>query len=170
MQPAPVAASPDVVAPRSRPDGPGIAVGADGIAIDGGRATRPGEVAAARAIILPAPAKATVGRAPQAGSQRATAVAASTPAGRIVFAPQSAELPAGAGAKLTLVLAQAKAQGALIRILGEAPLPALALDRARAVGVALVGLGARASDLEMTLARGASGDQARLLLAGPGSR
>jgi len=119
---------------------------------------------------VPGPAKAQAERDRQAGARSATAVAASTPAGRIVFAPDSAELPADAGAQLEQVLAQAKAQGAVIRILGEAGLPALALDRARAVGLALVSLGARASDVEMTLAPNASADQARLLLAGPGSR
>jgi len=180
MQPAPAAVSGPVPAPApadaAPPEGPGIAVGEDGIAIDAdpasasGRATRTGELAAAAATILPPPAKAQVERDPPATPQGAAAAVASTPAGRIVFAPQSAELPAGAGAQLEQVLAQAKAQGAVIRILGEAGLPALALDRARAVGLALVALGARAGDLEMTLAQDARGDQAQLLLAGPGSR
>jgi hypothetical protein len=204
MQPAPAAVSGPVPAPAPAdarsPDGPRIAVGEDGIAIDAdpasasGRATRTGELAAAEATILPppakaeaepdrpatpqdaaagvasAPAKVQVERDPPVAPQGAVAVVASTPAGRILFAPQSAELPAGAGAQLAQVLAQAKAQDAVIRILGEAGVPALALDRARAVGLALVGLGARAGDLEMTLAPDARGDQARLLLAGPGSR
>ena len=181
MQPAPGAAAgpiparADGVPPRPSPEDPGIAVGAGGVAIDLDRESasavpRAAGEGAARAIILPTPAKAQPERALPAGAQGATAVAASTPAGRILFAPDSAELPAGAGAQLEQVLAEAEAQGAVIRILGEAGLPALALDRARAVGLALVGLGARASDLEMTLAPDARGDQARLLLAGPGSR
>ena len=178
MQPAPAAVSGPVPAPApaGSPEGPGIAVGADGIAIDAdpasasGRATRTGELAAAEETVVPPPVKAQVEPDPPATPQGAAAAIASTPAGRIVFAPQSAELPAGAGAQLEQVLAQAKAQGAVIRILGEAGLPALALDRARAVGLALVALGARAGDLEMTLAPDARGDQARLLLAGPGSR
>jgi hypothetical protein len=151
MQPASVAAAavpPDDLRPRPAPGGPGIAVGPDGIGIEGGAAgaSKAGEVIAS------------------------TAVVAGMPAVQIDFAPRSDALPAGAGAQLAQVLAQANAQQAVIRILGEAEEPALALDRARAVGLALVGLGARASDLELTLSPDARADQARLLLAGPGSR
>ena len=133
------------------PGGPGIAVGAR-------RHRRSRRRAGA------AGASEAGGRTPPAPSATPAATAGATAAGSgwrrgraarpgpIVFAPGSAALPAGAGAQLEQVLAQAKAQGAVIRILGEAESPALALDRARAVGLALVGLGARASDLEMTLA------------------
>jgi hypothetical protein len=129
-----------------------------------------GEGASGKASASSAPPKATAAVDLQAAPAAASVVAASVPAARIPFAPNSAELPAGAGAQLEQVLALAKSQGAVIRILGEASVPALALDRARAVGLALVRLGAGAGDLEMSLAPGARGDQARLLLAGPGSR
>jgi hypothetical protein len=176
MQPAPVAAPAvempdaafsDTLPPRPRFKGPGIAIGAEGVAIEGGqasgtgRATGAGDAAAGNAGTSPLPAAAVVSAEPRA---------ASVPAGQIAFAPVSAELPTDASAQLEEVLARAKSQGAVIRILGEASVPALALDRARAVGIALVRLGAGASDLEMTLAPGASGDQARLLLAGPEAR
>ncbi len=65
------------------------------------------------------------------------------------------------------MLETARTEGASIRIVGEGDGAALALDRARAVAIALVRLGARAGDLEMTHARTAGGDQARLLLARP---
>jgi hypothetical protein len=164
------------VSPRADPDGPGIAVGVEGLAIESGRASATasvpaaGEGASGKASASSAPPKATAAVDLQAAPAAASVVAASVPAARIPFAPNSAELPAGAGAQLEQVLALAKSQGAVIRILGEAGVPALALDRARAVGLALVRLGAGAGDLEMTLAPGARGDQARLLLAGPGSR
>lgn len=173
MQPSPVvaqavvppdAAFSDTPPPRPQLKGPGIAVGAQGIAIEGGGAgaVAPGSQSA--------PVKAATEVDLQAAPRAAEVAAASVPAGHIAFAPNSAELPADAIAQLEQVLAEAKSQGAVIRILGEASVPALALDRARAVGLALVRLGAGASDLEMTLAPGASGDQARLLLAGAGGR
>jgi hypothetical protein len=56
---------------------------------------------------------------------------------------------------------------ARIKIVGEAPAPGLALDRALAVGLALVQGGVSADRLELTLAHGGSGDQARLFLAAP---
>jgi hypothetical protein len=94
--------------------------------------------------------------------------ARATPAFMLVpFKPGSADLPPQVDVRLEQALAAAKERGVRIRIEGEADAPALALDRARAVGLALVRLGAAASDLEMTLARDASGDQARLILAGP---
>jgi hypothetical protein len=158
MQPAPVARSSPVAALPDAvpPQGSGIVIGEDGIAIEADRASasagapRADEAAAAAEIILPTPAKAELERDPAASPQGAAAVVASTPAGRILFAPQSAELPAGAGAQLEQVLAQAKAQGAVIRILGEAGLPALALDRARAVGLALVRAGVPADRVEVS--------------------
>ena len=58
----------------------------------------------------------------------------------------------------------------MIRIEGEAYSPALALDRARAVALGLMRVGASAGDLQMTLAPGATGDQARLILARSAAR
>jgi hypothetical protein len=86
------------------------------------------------------------------------------------FEPGSASLPPDAGSLLGRVLATAKAQGAVIRIEGAAEAPALALDRARAVALGLMRLGARARDLEMGLAPAMTGDRARVLLAGPVAR
>jgi hypothetical protein len=179
MQPVAVAQStaeaevaeraPDGRPPRPDPGGHGIAIGVEGVAIERGAAG----------------ASRRSGRSEQAGIERAPAPTArdSAPgkpevpplppvaaAGRIPFEPGSADLPEGASAQLEQVLAEAKAQGAVIRILGEAAAPALALDRARAVGLALVRLGAGAGDVEMTLAHGATGDQAQLLLARPDAR
>jgi len=175
MQPTPVvqgtipprAARPDAGPPEPLPDGPGIAIGEEGVAIEGAPANGTARAAGAADVAV---RKATVEVARQAEPRVAAAIVAGVPAASIGFAPHSAELPAGAGAKLEQVLARAKAEGAMIRILGEARVPALALDRARAVGLALVRLGAGATDLEMTLAPDATGDQARLLLAGPGLR
>jgi hypothetical protein len=83
------------------------------------------------------------------------------------FQPGSASLPPGVGSRLEQVLATAKAQGVAIRIEGAAEAPALALDRAHAVALGLMRLGARARDLEMALAPDATGDQARVVLTGP---
>ncbi len=141
------------------PDGVGIAIGEGEVAIEGGAG------AAAQPMPAAGPA-AGIPAARTAALRPATSVAV----GRVAFAPGSAELPLGIGPQLEQVLATARTEGALIRIVGEADAAALALDRARAVGIALVRLGARAGDLEMTLARGASGDQARLLLAPPAPR
>jgi hypothetical protein len=142
----------------------GIAIGNGKVAIEGGT---PGA--------QPAPLASTDAHAPAATLTR-TSISASdrsiaeTSAGRVAFAPGSAELPAGVDSQLEQVLASAQSKGDLIRIVGEADAPALALDRARAVAIALVRLGARAGDIKMTLAPGASGDQARLLLAPPAAR
>jgi hypothetical protein len=135
----------------ARPDGDvtGIAVGAEGIAIgeernavSDGRATVP--------AALPPDSPSSI---------------------LVLFPPGSASLPPDVGMRLEQMLATAKAQGAVIRIEGEAAgAPALALDRARAVALGLMRLGASARDLEMTLAPGASADQARLMLAGPAAR
>jgi hypothetical protein len=92
---------------------------------------------------------------------------AARPAARVAFAPGSAELPAGVGPELEKVLATARTRGASIRIVGEADAATLALDRARAVAIALVRLGARAGDLSMSLAPHATGNEVRLLLAAP---
>jgi hypothetical protein len=86
------------------------------------------------------------------------------------FEPGSATLPHGVGARLEQVLANAKAQGAVIRIEGEALAPALALDRAHAVALGLMRLGARARDLELALAPAVAGDQARVVLTAPAAR
>ena len=96
-----------------------------------------------------------------AGDDRGTAV------GSIAFGPGSAALPPDAKARLDQVLGEANAQGARVKIVGEGAAPALALDRARAVGLALVRGGLSADRLEMTLAQDAAGDRARLFLASP---
>ena len=96
-----------------------------------------------------------------AGEARGTAI------GTIAFGPGSAALPADAKARLGQVLGEANAQGARVKIVGEGAAPALALDRAKAVGLALVQGGLSADRLEMTLARDAAGDRAQLFLASP---
>ena len=83
------------------------------------------------------------------------------------FDPQSAVLSPAAVARLGRFLAEADAREARIKIVGEAAAPGLALDRALAVGLALVQNGVSADRLELTLAQGGSGDQARLFLAAP---
>jgi outer membrane protein OmpA-like peptidoglycan-associated protein len=85
----------------------------------------------------------------------------------IAFGPGSAALSPDASARLESLLDAANARGALVKIVGEADAPALALDRARAVGLALVQGGLPADRLEMTLAHDAAGDRARLFLAAP---
>jgi hypothetical protein len=87
--------------------------------------------------------------------------------GSIPFRPESAMLTPDAVVLLAEFLNGAEAPAARIRIVGEAAAPALALDRARAVGLALVQGGVPADRLELTLAHGGSGDQARLFLAAP---
>jgi hypothetical protein len=87
--------------------------------------------------------------------------------GSIPFRPESAMLTPDAVVLLAEFLNGAEAPAARIRIVGEAAAPALALDRARAVGLALVRGGVPADRLELTLAHGGSGDQARLFLAAP---
>jgi outer membrane protein OmpA-like peptidoglycan-associated protein len=85
----------------------------------------------------------------------------------VPFDPRSAMLTPDALARLEELLAEAQTPAARIKIVGEAAAPALALDRALAVGVALVQSGVPADRLELTLAHGGSGDQARLFLAAP---
>src|SRR5918996_567871 len=87
--------------------------------------------------------------------------------GSIPFGFESAMLTPDAVARLGQFLAEAQAREARIKIVGEAAAPALALDRALAVGLALVQSGVPADRLELTLARGGAGDQARLFLAAP---
>jgi outer membrane protein OmpA-like peptidoglycan-associated protein len=85
----------------------------------------------------------------------------------IAFGPGSAALPPDASARLERLLGAANARGAEVKIVGEADAPALALDRARAVGLALVQGGLPADRLEMTLAHDSAGDRARLFLGVP---
>jgi outer membrane protein OmpA-like peptidoglycan-associated protein len=89
------------------------------------------------------------------------------PGEAIAFAPGSAALPPDAQARLVQILDAVNAQGARVKIVGEAEAPDLALDRARAIGLALVQSGLPADRLEMSLARGGTADRARLFLASP---
>ncbi len=89
------------------------------------------------------------------------------PLGSIPFHPESAMLTPDAVILLAEFLNAAAEPAARIRIVGEGSAPGLALDRARAVGLALVQGGVAADRLELTLAQGGSGDQARLFLAAP---
>jgi hypothetical protein len=87
--------------------------------------------------------------------------------GVIAFARGSAALPQGAVPKLERFLAEASVKDAPITVLGEGSPPALAIDRARAVGQALVRLGASAERLRITMATDGAGDRARFMLASP---
>ena len=87
----------------------------------------------------------------------------------IAFAPGSATLPPPAVPKLERFLAEAGPEGGRITVLGEGSPPALAIDRARAVGQALVRLGASADRLRISMATDGTGDRARLV-AGTESR
>jgi hypothetical protein len=69
--------------------------------------------------------------------------------------------PEAAG-RLERFLAEVKAPDVRIRVVGEADTPALALDRALAVGIALVRRGVPAHRLDLTLAPDPGGDQVRL--------
>jgi outer membrane protein OmpA-like peptidoglycan-associated protein len=95
------------------------------------------------------------------GDARAIALAS------IAFGSGSAALPPDASARLKRLLGEANAQEARVKIVGEADAPALALDRARAVGLALVEGGLPADRLEMTLAHDGAGDRAHLFLGVP---
>ena len=86
--------------------------------------------------------------------------------GSIAFDPGSATLPAGAGPVLKQWLSEANDQGARVKIVAEGAAPALALDRARAVGLALVQGGLPADRLELRHADD-GGDRARVFLASP---
>jgi hypothetical protein len=138
----PAAEPPPAEARAARPEAgdAGVAISKSGVAI--------GEGAAAVGADEPVPGEAA-------------------PAILVRFEPGSASLPPGVGSRLEQVLATAKAQGVAIRIEGAAEAPALALDRAHAVALGLMRLGARARDLEMALAPDATGDQARVVLTGP---
>jgi hypothetical protein len=151
----------DAGAARPEPGSVGIAVDAGSVAIEiGPPALKP--VPAAASASTPGATIATVNTMPAPKKP-----VAGTSAGRVAFAPGSAELPAGIGPELEKVLATARTRDAAIRIVGEADAATLALDRARAVAIALVRLGARAGDLSMSLAPHATGNEVRLLLAAP---
>jgi hypothetical protein len=138
----------EAMAARPDPDDAGIAIGESGVAI-GESGVAIGDSATGADDPLPPDAPRSI---------------------LVRFEPGSASLPPGAGSRLEQLLATAKAQGAVIRIEGEAEAPALALDRAHAVALGLMRLGARARDLEMALAPAATGDQARVVLTGPAAR
>jgi hypothetical protein len=87
--------------------------------------------------------------------------------GSIPFGAESAMLTPDAVVRLAQLLAGTAELAARIKIVGEGDAPALALDRALAVGLALVQGGVPADRLELTLAHGGSGNQARLFLAAP---
>jgi outer membrane protein OmpA-like peptidoglycan-associated protein len=84
------------------------------------------------------------------------------PLASIGFAPGSAVLPPHATTHLERFLAQVKAPDVLIRVVGAADTPALALDRALAVGIALVQRGVPADRLDLSLAPDLGSDQVRL--------
>jgi outer membrane protein OmpA-like peptidoglycan-associated protein len=84
------------------------------------------------------------------------------PLASIGFAPGSAVLPPHATTHLDRFLAAVNAPEVRIRVVGEADTPALALDRALAVGLALVQRGVPADRLDLTLAPDPGGDQVRL--------
>jgi hypothetical protein len=84
------------------------------------------------------------------------------PLASIGFAPGSAVLPPHATTHLERFLAEVKAPDVLIRVVGEADTPALALDRAMVVGIALVQRGVPADRLDLSLAPDPGSDQVRL--------
>jgi outer membrane protein OmpA-like peptidoglycan-associated protein len=84
------------------------------------------------------------------------------PLASIGFAPGSAVLPPHATTHLERFLAAVNAPEVRIRVVGEADTPALALDRALAVGLALVQRGVPADRLDLTLAPDPGSDQVRL--------
>jgi hypothetical protein len=84
------------------------------------------------------------------------------PLASIGFAPGSALLPPHATTHLERFLAEVKASDVLIKVVGEADTPALALDRAMAVGIALVQRGVPADRLDLSLAPDPGSDQVRL--------
>jgi outer membrane protein OmpA-like peptidoglycan-associated protein len=132
------------------------------------RTPEPPELVLPRPVEKPAPGVAQIEVADglvaveiPAGHDRGAAL------GAVAFGPGSAALSPDARARLEQILGEANARGARVRIVGEGAAPALALDRARAVGLALVQGGLPPERLEMTLAYDAAGDRARLFLASP---
>jgi hypothetical protein len=97
----------------------------------------------------------------------APSAAHTAPLASIGFAPGSAVLPPHATTHLKRFLVEVKAPEARIRVVGEADTPALALDRALAVGIALVQRGVPADRLDLTLAPDPGGDQVRLSALAP---
>jgi hypothetical protein len=87
--------------------------------------------------------------------------------GSVRFGAESALLTPDAIVRLAQLLAGTADLAARIKIVGEADAPALALDRALAVGLALVQGGVPADRLELMLGHRGSGDQAWLFLAAP---
>jgi outer membrane protein OmpA-like peptidoglycan-associated protein len=168
--PATIASSEDAPAPPPAPIKPQPASAIDvanETALEGER-REAASAAQALALLKPSPgisrievADGLIAIAGAAGEGDDTAV------GSIAFGPGSAALPPDAQRRLERLLDEANAQGARVKIVGEAAAPALALDRARAIGLALVQRGLPADRLEMTLAAGAAGDRARLFLASP---
>jgi hypothetical protein len=113
--------------------------------------------------------------APPAPTDPADQAAASpdeTPQGQIQarligFAPGSADLALAVEPELARVLADAERVGLVIDIIGEAKDPALALERARAVALALIKLGAGTERLRIGADPEPSGDRAWIILADP---
>lgn len=93
-----------------------------------------------------APAATVATAAPSAGE---AAVASQTGEVRVAFAPGGSGLPAGAEVSLGRVLAQARRDGAGLRIAAGGGDVALRAGRAQAVAAALVRLGAEAGALEL---------------------
>jgi outer membrane protein OmpA-like peptidoglycan-associated protein len=172
---ASVAVGPSPEAPEPRPL---AAAAADAHPIEPAAGDAPAELA--QEIAGPAPPEARPAGAPAPAPEASTITVAASgigivpaePAGDpdpgvIAFARGSAALPPAALAKLERFLAEASVDDAPITVLGEGSPPALAIDRARAVGQALVSLGASAERLRITMATDGAGDRARLRLAAP---
>ena len=159
--------------PDVRPPAAAEAQAAGPVGSEGTFAAHPIEPAAGEApearpagAPVPVPEASTITVA-ASGVQIAPAEPAGDPdPGVIAFARGSAALPAEAVPKLERFLAEAGTDEAPITVLGEGSPPALAIDRARAVGQALVSLGASADRLRITMATDAAGDRARLMLIG----
>ncbi len=82
----------------------------------------------------------------------------------IGFPVGSSALPASLQPALQRLLHDAAARRARLQVIGDAEQPALAMERARSVALALVELGADAGRIEITVARDHVADQAHLLL------
>jgi outer membrane protein OmpA-like peptidoglycan-associated protein len=162
------AASP-AASPEARPPAMPIATGHENATADvDGKGIAPATVAVAERPVreppFESPADAAgieihdgliaVSLAPSAGHP--------APLASIGFAPGSAVLPPHATTHLERFLAEVKSPDVRIRVVGEAAAPALALDRALAVGLALVQRGVPADRLDLTLAPDPGGDQVRL--------
>jgi outer membrane protein OmpA-like peptidoglycan-associated protein len=91
--------------------------------------------------------------------------AAETPLDMIAFSPGSAALPTDATERLEQLVAEAKGRSVAIKVVAEGPSQALALDRARAVGLALVRAGVSAGQVEVRPVGDAQGNRAGVFLA-----